>query len=135
MNSKELMQKLEDILDEVKVGVLATSDEDGTPRMRWMSPVILNEQPNIIYTVTSPEFRKTVHLEKHPDAEWMIQSRDIREVINLRGKINLIDNPALKSQLMEKIKDRLGVFWKQSAAATDLLFLKPFWKKRYTFYR
>ncbi len=100
MKPNELMQKLEDIISEVKVGILATIDEDGQPRMRWMSPVILPDQANTIYTVTSPHFRKTLQIDKHPDAEWMVQTKDIREIINLRGKINIIDNPALKSRLM-----------------------------------
>ena len=124
MKPIEIMQKLDSILSAVKTAVLATTGQTGNPHVRWMSPVILAGQPNALYAVTSPHFAKTNQIGGHADVEWMVQSKDLREIINVRGKVNIIDNPALKAEILQSIGDRLNVFWKLSGEATDYVVLE-----------
>jgi uncharacterized pyridoxamine 5'-phosphate oxidase family protein len=43
MDQREIMYKVEQLLEDSKTGVLATIEKDGTPRMRWMTPIIKSE--------------------------------------------------------------------------------------------
>ena len=124
MTKKELIERVLFTLEDSKTGVLATTDADGHPRMRWMTPLIIPLCPNALYAVTSPNFAKTLQLEKHPDVEWMLQTRSLSEVIYLRGKINMIDNPSLKAEIIEVIGKRLHNFWKIENKKTDFIILE-----------
>jgi pyridoxamine 5'-phosphate oxidase len=124
MDQHEIMYKVEQLLEDSKTGVLATIATDGKPRMRWMTPTILKGRPGVLFAVTSPDFTKIVQLESHPDVEWMIQTRSLNQVVNLRGKINVIDNPSLKSEVMEHLARKLTVFWKVNTEKTDFIVLE-----------
>jgi pyridoxamine 5'-phosphate oxidase len=124
MNQHEIMYKVERILEDAKAGVLATIDKNGNPRMRWMTPTTLKGRPNVLFAVTSPDFGKVVQLDAHPEVEWMIQTRALDQIVNLRGKINILDNPAIKSEVMEHLAKRLTVFWKVNTEKTDFIVLE-----------
>ncbi len=124
MNQHEIMYKIEQLLEDSKTGILATVDKKGNPRMRWMTPTILKGRPNVLFAVTSPDFVKVVQLGIHPEVEWMIQTRSLNEVVNLRGKINILDNPAIKSEVMEHLAKRLTVFWRVNIEKTDFIVLE-----------
>jgi len=120
----EIMCKLEEILEEVKAGILVTIDANGRPHMRWMTPSCIKDRPNTIFTVTSPQFPKVEDLNIHPYGEWMIQTRSLNQIVNLRGKVNLLNQPSLKSELLENIGDRLTMFWKVNENKMDFLVLE-----------
>jgi len=124
MDSKELMRKARIILEDSKTAVFATSDKSGVPHMRWMTPAILKDSPETIYAVTSPRFGKIIQLESQPEAEWMIQAKDLREIINLKCKTNIIDNPSLKSQIIEAIGKQLENFWKINMGKNEFVALE-----------
>jgi pyridoxamine 5'-phosphate oxidase len=108
----------------VRSAVLSTVDEHGRPRARWMIPCVLPGYDGSIYCITSPHFSKVHDLERHPDAEWMVQTLSLNQVINLAGRINLIDNPSLKARIMEVIGQRLHAYWKLSTEESDFLVLE-----------
>jgi general stress protein 26 len=124
MNQHEIMYKVERILEDAKAGVLATIDKNGNPRMRWMTPTTLKGRPNVLFAVTAPDFGKVVQLDAHPEVEWMIQTRALDQIVNLRGKINILDNPAIKSEVMEHLAKRLTVFWNVNTEKTDFIVLE-----------
>jgi general stress protein 26 len=124
MTKSELTDKLESILRDAKTGILATVDADGNPRMRWMTPHLMDGHANMLYSITSPLFTKIDDLNKSPYVQWMIQTRDLREVITLRGRISIIDNPSFKAQMIEKIGSKLTVFWKLNKETTDWVVLE-----------
>lgn len=124
MKKYELMEKTGNILEKVKTAVLATCDKNGKPHMRWMSPCIFSPADNTIYTLTSPQFNKTVHLKENPHVEWMIQTITLDTIITLRGKANIIENPSLKGEVMSKVGKNLHVFWKITGNETDYLVLE-----------
>ena len=124
MTQKELMDVVVSILESVRAAVLTTVDQDGKPRARWMIPAILPGHEGTIYAVTSPQFSKVHDLRRQPEAEWMFQTLSLNQVVNLRGRLNLIDNPSLKAQILEAIGARLHAFWKLTNEETDFVILE-----------
>lgn len=124
MNSRDMMQKIEAVLEDARAGVLTTVDAEGRPHARWMTPVVLAQWPETIFAVTAPDFPKILQLDANNKVEWLLQTRSLDQVINVRGGINVVDNPSLKAQIMEAIGRRLTVFWKVNKAKTDFIILE-----------
>ena len=124
MNQHEIMYKVEQILEDAHAGVLATIDDQGNPRMRWMTPAVIKGRPDVLFAVTSPDFQKVVQLNQHADVEWMIQTRALDQLVNLRGKINILDNPSIRSEVMEQLAKQLTVFWRVNTEKTDFIVLE-----------
>ncbi len=112
MTRNEILRRLESVVEESQVAILATTDSKGKPCMRWMTLAMINGRPASLFAVTSPRFRKIKHIESSPDAEWMIQTRDLNTVVNVKGTIAIVDNPSLKSEVLESIGKRLEMFWR-----------------------
>lgn len=112
MKPQNVLDKITGILDDVRAGVLATSDAEGGPCMRWMTPALLKGRPGTIFAITSPKFCKIDQVGKNPAVSWMFQKPGLDLVINVSGKMNVIDNPAMKAEIIERIGDKLTVFWK-----------------------
>lgn len=124
MNDHEMMRLIERVLDDAKTAILATVDAEGYPHMRWMTPTVVRGRPGAIFAVTSADFPKVAQLRENPDVEWMIQTRSLSEVVNVRGRINVVDNPSLKSEVLEAVGRRLTVFWRACDAETDCVVLE-----------
>ena len=124
MNNQEMMNKIETVLEDAKAGVLATVDAEGKPHARWMTPVVLAQWPETVFAVTSPDFPKILQLDANNKVEWLIQTRALDQIINVRGGINVLDNPSLKAQVMEAIGKKLTVFWKVNKDKTDFVILE-----------
>jgi general stress protein 26 len=112
MTKTEILGALDEIIDHAQVGVLATTDQDGRPSMRWMTPAQVRGRQGYLYAVTSPGFRKIRHIESQPGVEWMFQTPDLNRIVTVRGRISILDNPQLKSEVLESIGRRLEVFWR-----------------------
>ena len=124
MNQQEFLAKLSAILDEARTGVLTTVDSEGRPHGRWMTPALLKGRGGALYCVTSPRSDKAADLAANPAAEWLIQTPTLNEIAIVRGPVNVIDNPALRTELLDMIGRRLTVFWKVNPAAMDLVVLE-----------
>ena len=124
MDTRQLMSRLERILDASKAAVLATVDEDGQAHMRWMTPAVLRGREGVLYAVTSPTSAKVAHVKASPQVEWLVQSPSLDEVVSLTGRVNLVDNPSLKSEILELIGRRLSVFWRVNADPSALIVLE-----------
>lgn len=124
MTPQELINRVEFILDDAKAGILSTIDSDGNPHMRWLTPIVLKQRPGCIYAVTTPGSTKTIQIESKPNVEWMLQTRGITEVINLKGVITAVDNPALKSEVFDSLGSRLTVFWKANPDKDEFIVLE-----------
>ncbi|MBE0535395.1 MAG: pyridoxamine 5'-phosphate oxidase family protein [Phycisphaerae bacterium] len=124
MQAHELANKLEVILDEAKTGVLATADSNGRIHMRWMTPVVLKQRRGAIFAFSRPNAAKVDQIGASGQAAWMIQTRDLREIVHLSGPTRVIDNPALKAELMDIVGPRLAVFWKTNAPAEEFVVIE-----------
>lgn len=124
MTKNELLGKIESIIDSVKAAILATIDLQGKPRMRWMTPVMLPGETQTFYAVTSPKFNKIKEILNQPSVEWLLQTRDLREIIHVRGRINILENPALRARVMERIANHLTMLWKLEHDPADYIVLE-----------
>jgi pyridoxamine 5'-phosphate oxidase len=124
MNQRELMNKLDAIIEDAKSAVLATSDSKGTPFLRWMTPIVLRWRPATLFCFTRPDTKKIEHIEAHPQVEWLIQNRALTEIVNVRGTVTVLDNPALKNEILEKLGSRLTMFWKVDLEKTEFVVLE-----------
>ena len=124
MDGKSFTAILESIIDDANTAVLATVDVNGRPHTRWMTPTLLRDRPGAIYAVTSPEFRKATHLQSNPEVQWMFQTRLLDKVATVSGVVNVVDNSAMKAEVIEAIGSRLTVFWRVNTDATKLVVLE-----------
>ena len=124
MTSHELMARVGSIIEEARTAVLATTDEEGRPHVRWMTPAVLPGRPNAVYAVTSRRFAKVAQLAAQPRVEWMFQTRALDTIVTLRGTVNVLDTPSIRSEVFESVARRLTAFWKANDDERDLLVLE-----------
>ena len=92
--------------------------------IRWMTPILIRGRKGVIYAVTPQNSRKVQHILHNPDVTWMIQTRSLSQVINIYGKTNVIENPSLKTELLETVGDRLTMFWKINEEIDEFVVLE-----------
>jgi general stress protein 26 len=124
MNAREIMVRVEAILEAHGTGLLATVGDDGGPHARWLTPAVLRGRLGAIYALTGPRFSKVDQVRAHPRVEWMFQTPALDEIITVRGRINVVDNPSLRAEALEVIGPRLRVFWKLAHDERDLAVLE-----------
>ena len=101
MNKSEILSTIDRLIGSARAAVLATADAESWPHVRWMTPTRLHGRPEAIYAVSSLHLAKAAHLQHNPCVEWMFQDPALREVVVVRGRVNIIDNPALKAEVLE----------------------------------
>ncbi len=133
MDYDQFLLKVSQLLDEVKVGVLTSLDSEGNPHVRWLTAGFLPDRPGILYTVSSPDFEWVKNLDKFPNIEWMIQNKALTEVFRIQGKIQVIDNPSLKAEVLQTIGKNVSVFWKVNFQEANFVILETIIEKGYYF--
>ncbi|ORC35329.1 pyridoxamine 5'-phosphate oxidase [Marispirochaeta aestuarii] len=124
MTKSAFMQELENMLDIAKTAVLATVSADGSPAMRWMTPSVIRGRAGALYAVTSRTFAKSEHLAKNAQVQWLLQSKSLDKIITVNGKVNIIENSAMKAEVLEAIGPRLPVFWRVNPDPANLVVLE-----------
>ena len=124
MELNTLLDVMERVLDGSHAAVLSTVDAQGRPHSRWMMPAVLRGQPGSLYAVTSPHFAKIEHIAAQPRVSWLIQSKSLDEIVEVTGKAQVIDNPALKVDVLEALGGNLSTFWHVNSDETDLVVLE-----------
>lgn len=124
MNQQELMNKLTVILEDSKAGILSTTDYEGKTHLRWMTPTLMLSRKGVIFSVTSLNSKKVGQILHNPNVAWIVQSRSLDQIVTLHGKINILDNPSIKAEVLESVGDRLTVFWKINEDLNDFVVLE-----------
>lgn len=124
MKQGDFLFELEEMIDDVKTGLLATVDSKGRPRMRWMTPAILKDRNGALYAVTSRDFAKREELNEKPQVQWMFQSRSLDKILYVDGKVNVVENSSMLNEVLEVVGPRLRVFWNVNPNETSLVVLE-----------
>ena len=124
MNKHDFMSMLHHVVDESHAAVLASTDKDGHPHIRWVVPGFLGNREGALYTVSVATYPKVDQLLNNPNAEMMFQSPGLTKIINLRGVVNILDNPTIKSEVLECLGERLHAFWRAAKPEGDLVVLE-----------
>jgi general stress protein 26 len=124
MDQRELMGKLAEILDDSNSGVLSTSDENGIIHLRWLTPVLMRGRKGFVYSLTSLDSKKVEHIRNNPNVTWIIQTRAVNQVITLYGKANILENPSIKTEVLETVGNKLTMFWRINGNLNDFAVLE-----------
>ena len=124
MELNALLDVVDRILDNAHTAILSTTDSEGRPYSRWMTPTTLRGQAGALYAVTATDVRKTEQIREHDRVSWLIQSKSLDEIVEVHGKATIIDNPTLKSDVLEAIGPHLTTFWKINTDQADLVVIE-----------
>lgn len=98
------------LADGTRPGVLATVDENGAPRLRWMETVSLKEFPHL-YALTSPASRKVAHIRNNPRVSWMFTTESASMVVNLSGTATIVTDKAEICRVWRLIEDKSHAYF------------------------
>lgn len=124
MKMQELWPVLEELVEDSKTAVLATVDQENRPHTRWVVPGCLRNRPGALYTVSGSGFSKIEQLLNNPHAEMLFQTRGLEKIVNVSGRMNILDNPSIRSEVLECLGPRLKTFWKTNVSENDLVVLE-----------
>ena len=124
MSTRQLTELVDTIIDDAKAAVLATVDEEGLPRLRWITPGTMADRPGYIYMVTARDFAKVAQARKNPAASMLLQTRQLDKVLNLQGSLAVLENPVVRSATLERVSSRLNAFWKTGPGDRELVVVE-----------
>lgn len=124
MKKHEIMGLIDTIIDENRTAVLATVDASDTPHLRWMTPGCIHERSGTVFMISAGNLSKIEQIQNNPNAEIMVQSRALDKIINIRGKINLLNNPSIRTETLECIGRHLHTFWNLNQPENELIVLE-----------
>ena len=124
MDQTALMSTIDKLLEQTKTGVMTTMDAEGLPRMRWMTPTIIRDRPFSLFCITTPESFKTLNIQNPSPVSWMVQNKNLTEVVNCQGSLYLANDPYIKSAVLEHVAKDLVVYWKAHPEETDFVVLE-----------
>ncbi len=134
MNQHEMLTKIEALIEESKVGLLATTDSQGKPRVRWMTPTIIPNRGNAIYCFSEEDAMKILDIQHEAEVKWLIQTNDLTEVVSARGETYIANNPALKSEVLEILIPQTTKLWTPNISETETVVLETVIREA-TYYR
>jgi pyridoxamine 5'-phosphate oxidase len=124
MTSAEVYRRLEELTRTVGAAVFATVDSDGTPRMRWMTPILVPGRPRTIYALSRPGTRKVQDLERNDRTCWLFQTKGLEEAVRVTGQTLAVDNAALRGEVLECAGSRMTVFWNVDREHDEVVVLE-----------
>lgn len=134
MDQHEMLTKIETLIEESKVGLLATTDPQGKPRVRWMTPTIIPNRGPSIYAFSAAAAMKIKDIEHQPEVKWLIQTHDLTEIVSVRGDTFILDNPALKAEILEILVPHTTRLWTIDLSSTECVILETVIREA-TYYR
>ena len=124
MNQTMLMSKIDRLLDNASTAVMATADMEGRPHMRWMTPGVLRNRPYSLFCVTSPTSYKTLAVKNPSPVSWMIQNKQLTEIVNCQGDLYMVEDPSIEAEVLEHVSKKLVVFWKVNEMPSEFVVLE-----------
>lgn len=98
------------LIDGHHPGILSTVDAAGRPHLRWMSTLAFDDFPNL-YTLTSPNSRKLVHLAERPLVSWMFSNEDLSMVLTLSGPAKVLYDKRDRARIWKLVEDKSHAYF------------------------
>ena len=124
MKDQDPLRAFRALLDAVRVGILGTLSEDGYPHSRWMTAATLPRVHDCVYCVTTAGSPKVKELESCDRVQWSFQSPTLREIVYLRGRAAVVNNPGLKAEVLEALGPNLTNFWRVNPDPAKLVVIE-----------
>ncbi len=106
----EILAEAVEVVNNARLGVLATVDENGVPQARWMTIGALVEGVRVIYTITREDSRKLAQIEKNPTVCWVFAEPDYRRGVTLYGRAYPDYSPMLRQKVWDQVADHHLLF-------------------------
>ncbi|WP_373512084.1 pyridoxamine 5'-phosphate oxidase family protein [Persicitalea sp.] len=101
MKSEEInyeLNKVQEIIDNIEVGMLTTMQDDGDHKSRPMQTQKLDADGNLWF-FTSRTSHKTEELQKHPNVNVAYADIDAQSYVSVVGEASIVDDAAVKKEL------------------------------------
>jgi len=134
MDQHQMLTKIESLVEQSKVGLLATTDPQGKPRVRWMTPAIIPNRGPSIYAFSAANAMKIRDIEHQSEVKWLVQTHDLTQVVSARGDTYILDNPALKTEILEILIPHTTRLWTIDLSSTECVILETVIREA-TYYR
>jgi general stress protein 26 len=109
MDKHEVIGAAQELVRAGRSFVLATVDQEGLPRVRWMGAALL-EEPLTVYMVAGAESRKMGQIKAHAKSQLMFQSADYARVATLSGTCEVVGDAETKQRVWEGIPGAANFF-------------------------
>ena len=96
------LNKVQEIIDSIEVGMLTTMQDDGDHRSRPMQTQKLDAD-GCLWFLTSRESHKTEELLKHPKVNVAYANPESQSYVSVVGEASLVDDPAVKKDLWSPV--------------------------------
>jgi general stress protein 26 len=133
MKDQDPLRVFRALLDSVRVGVLCTLSEDGYPHCRWMTAATLPRMQDCFFCVSTAGSPKVRELELCDRVQWNFQSPTLGEIISLRGRAAVLNNPGLKAEVLEALGPNLTNFWRVNPDPAKLVVIETVIEKVHLF--
>lgn len=109
-DSDDLIGVMRNLIDGRHPGMLATVDERGRPRARWMATMAFERFPHI-HTLTAPGSRKLAHIARTPHVNWTFSNQDLSLILNLSGTARVLTERAAIRRIWKMIEDKSHAYF------------------------
>lgn len=117
-HAEHVVRLARQLADGRRPGLLATIDAAGTPQMRWMQTLSLDEFPHL-YALCSPSSRKVGQIRANPRVSWIFTSESGDMVVNLSGRANIVVDPAEINRVWRLIEKKENAYFLDLKASVD----------------
>lgn len=124
MKDQDPLRAFRALLDSVRVGILCTLREDGYPHCRWMTATNLPRVQDCFFCVSTIGSPKVREIEACDKVQWNFQSPTLREIVAVHGRAAVLNNPALKAEVLEALGPNLAVFWRINPDPAQLVVIE-----------
>jgi general stress protein 26 len=124
MKEQDPLRVFRALLDSVRVGVLCTLSKEGYPHSRWMTATTLPRVQDCFYCVSTAGSPKVCELEACDKVQWSFQSPTLGEIVTLRGRAAVLNNPGLKAEVLEALGPNLSNFWRINPDPAKLVVIE-----------
>lgn len=126
MTKKDTLIRVRSILSENMndhgEAIIVTANRDGLPHASWMGTL---SGPDIktILTITSPDSRKIINILENPKVEWMFTTRDMNEVVYLRGVARVVHELDEIERTWKKLRNKSRAYFMRYMTEPGIKFL------------
>jgi general stress protein 26 len=124
MVKQDIINMIELIIEETHAAVLSTVDSEGFPHSRWMTPGLIEERTGALFMISALDLAKINQIQNNPRGEMLFQTMSLEKIINVSGRINILDNPSIRSEVLESIGKHLHALWKINESEKELVVLE-----------
>ncbi|HEX4140179.1 MAG TPA: pyridoxamine 5'-phosphate oxidase family protein [Candidatus Methylacidiphilales bacterium] len=117
-HAEHVVRLARQLADGKRPGMLATVDSAGTPHMRWMQTLSLDQFPHL-YALCSPSSRKVAQIRAQPRVSWIFTSETGNMVVHISGRAAILTEPAEVNRIWRLIEQKENAYFLDLKAGAE----------------